>query len=390
MLAPVLLPLLALAASGADMRDAVACDPNAANTCGQGGYCESSKTGACTAPGTCRYVPGAPFALLLPVPAGEAVYCAKGTRIPKSSHSACYDNTRFAVDLATPAFLPPHLVLAPREGIVKLARGGCTSKDLSFQDGEDRCNDGWGNFVRISHEDGWFTHLAHLSAILVEPDQHVEAGDIIGIEGNTGAAGSKHVHLSLHRGNPLQGPGPSFPMRLVTSTGTLDDAAFRCGNWMTSNEVDPSTRHVSTLKRRDGSLRFGYRSAFYGPSNALSLDDVAERAPTLSGDERRRAIDALRASQNPTHRYALARALIDEGIPSVAEGDRVLESLESVASPAWVRPWARMRRAMLQLDAGDPTLARKLLAEPTPGGVKDDDEWPTFIETLRVKTKKLP
>lgn len=54
---------------------------------------------------------------------------------------------------------------------------------------------GYGKYVVIRHENGLETIYGHLSAQLVEPNQQVKAGEIIGLGGNTGRSTGSHLHF---------------------------------------------------------------------------------------------------------------------------------------------------------------------------------------------------
>lgn len=58
-------------------------------------------------------------------------------------------------------------------------------------------NGGYGNLVVIRHENGLETFYAHMSRLLVEPNQDVKAGDVIGIGGNTGRSFGPHLHFEV-------------------------------------------------------------------------------------------------------------------------------------------------------------------------------------------------
>jgi murein DD-endopeptidase MepM/ murein hydrolase activator NlpD len=53
----------------------------------------------------------------------------------------------------------------------------------------------YGNVVVIRHENGIETFYAHLSERLVEADQWVNAGDVIGYGGSTGRSTGPHLHF---------------------------------------------------------------------------------------------------------------------------------------------------------------------------------------------------
>ena len=56
---------------------------------------------------------------------------------------------------------------------------------------------GFGNLVVIRHYNGLETFYAHLSRIMVFPDQDVAAGEVIGLGGNTGRSFGPHLHFEV-------------------------------------------------------------------------------------------------------------------------------------------------------------------------------------------------
>ncbi len=54
---------------------------------------------------------------------------------------------------------------------------------------------GYGNLVIIRHDNGLETYYGHLSERMVEPEQWVEAGQIIGLGGSTGRSTGPHLHF---------------------------------------------------------------------------------------------------------------------------------------------------------------------------------------------------
>lgn len=54
---------------------------------------------------------------------------------------------------------------------------------------------GYGKYVVIRHDNGLETIYGHLSKQIVEVDQYVKAGDIIGLGGNTGRSTGSHLHF---------------------------------------------------------------------------------------------------------------------------------------------------------------------------------------------------
>jgi hypothetical protein len=54
---------------------------------------------------------------------------------------------------------------------------------------------GYGNYIVVRHTNGLETVYGHLSKQLVEPNQTVKAGEIIGLGGNTGHSTGSHLHF---------------------------------------------------------------------------------------------------------------------------------------------------------------------------------------------------
>ena len=58
-------------------------------------------------------------------------------------------------------------------------------------------NGGYGNLIIIRHYNGLETFYAHLSKLLVTPNQEVKAGEVIGLGGNTGHSFGAHLHFEI-------------------------------------------------------------------------------------------------------------------------------------------------------------------------------------------------
>jgi murein DD-endopeptidase MepM/ murein hydrolase activator NlpD len=83
------------------------------------------------------------------------------------------------VDLALPEGTPYH---AAKAGVVILARW----------------HGGYGNAVIIDHGNGIQTVYGHASKLLVKEGQRVEAGQVLGLIGNTGYSFGAHLHFEIH------------------------------------------------------------------------------------------------------------------------------------------------------------------------------------------------
>lgn len=95
--------------------------------------------------------------------------------------------------------------LHPVENVVKFHYGTDyavnTGTDiLSFANGtvtECGWDDGYGNYIRISHEGGWSTLYAHCSQTYVQAGQTVTIGEKIALAGDTGNVTGPHLHFEL-------------------------------------------------------------------------------------------------------------------------------------------------------------------------------------------------
>lgn len=135
------------------------------------------------------------------------------SQAPQGRFSHRDPENRDAIDFALPEGTP---VLAARAGTVMQVQAG-------FQgNGQDREHDlGRANLVRVLHEDGSMAVYAHLkhNGALVRQGQQVQAGQRIGLSGNTGFSAAPHLHFAVqvNAGMRLR----SIPARIVSPQGEL-------------------------------------------------------------------------------------------------------------------------------------------------------------------------
>jgi murein DD-endopeptidase MepM/ murein hydrolase activator NlpD len=82
------------------------------------------------------------------------------------------------IDLTAPAGTP---IQAAAEGVVVIA-GDC---------------EGYGNCIVIDHGVSLATLYGHQSTLLVRVGEHVDAGQVIGLEGSTGRSTGPHLHFEV-------------------------------------------------------------------------------------------------------------------------------------------------------------------------------------------------
>ena len=65
---------------------------------------------------------------------------------------------------------------------------------------------GFGNYIVIRHQHGFYTRYAHMLSFRVEAGQQVKQGDVIGYIGNTGRSTGPHLHYEVHIGSDVVDP----------------------------------------------------------------------------------------------------------------------------------------------------------------------------------------
>ncbi len=72
-------------------------------------------------------------------------------------------------------------------------------------------NNGYGNYVKINHHNGFITLYAHMSELNCQTGQRVEKGDVIGFIGSTGVSTGPHLHFEVRIDNVKVDPLPYLP-----------------------------------------------------------------------------------------------------------------------------------------------------------------------------------
>lgn len=121
------------------------------------------------------------------------------------SHSD--EENRYALDFAADAGTP---VLAARAGTVMQVEAGFRGTGLAYGEYAKRAN-----IIRILHDDGTMALYAHLApgGVLVRQGQQVEAGQRIGLSGNTGYSTAPHLHFAVQVNRGMRLVSIPFRMR---------------------------------------------------------------------------------------------------------------------------------------------------------------------------------
>lgn len=125
---------------------------------------------------------------------------------------------------------------------------------------------GYGKYIVIRHNNGLETIYGHLSKQLVEENQEVRSGEVIGLGGNTGRSTGSHLHFETRLCGVALNPALMFDFRAQDVTG--DYYAFNKETY--DNESTNATR-----------LRGKQDSSTYASTN--SSDDYATSKRTTSG-----------------------------------------------------------------------------------------------------------
>ena len=133
---------------------------------------------------------------------------------------------QYAVDFKMDVGTPVH---AAREGVVAKIE----------ESGDKGCWDnGCGadaNYIVILHDDGTTGEYYHLqkNGVLVEIGDHVDAGQKIGLSGNTGHTTGPHLHFAVYRAVQW-GNTQSIPVRFLCSMGIVHNLR-RGGRYQADN-----------------------------------------------------------------------------------------------------------------------------------------------------------
>ena len=110
-----------------------------------------------------------------------------------------------------------------------------TTGDTVFAafDGKIRYSDynygGYGNLVVMRHFSGLETYYGHLSALFVDPNEYVKAGDPIGLGGSTGRSSGPHLHFEVrYMGSAFN---PEFLIDFKTGALRDPNVLLHQGKW---------------------------------------------------------------------------------------------------------------------------------------------------------------
>ena len=129
---------------------------------------------------------------------------------------------------------------------------------------------GYGKYIVIRHPNGLETIYGHLSKQLVDENQEVRAGDVIGLGGNTGRSTGSHLHFETRLCGVALNPALMFDFRNQDVTGD-----FYTYNKRT---YDRESREATAARGKIGNGGYTRDEVLggTGSANILAQDGAAE------------------------------------------------------------------------------------------------------------------
>lgn len=162
---------------------------------------------------------------------------SKSHRITQGCHSK-----HMAVDLVK-YFSELDYITAHSDGVVVAYRNNYATTD--------KTGNSYGNYVKIKHDNNYYTLYAHLGykTVTVKKGDKVKAGQVIGYMGNTGHSFGGHLHFEVYRGDKLINPTEyltkDLPIEIKKEPNTLK---YKIGDKVNINGVYASSESVNKLK----------------------------------------------------------------------------------------------------------------------------------------------
>lgn len=100
----------------------------------------------------------------------------------------------------------------------------------------------WGNYVRLDTPDGYNVYLCHMAERRVKAGDTVKAGDVLGIQGNTGYSFGEHCHFEVRKKGSVVNPAPLLGIKntagLYREADKVSVSPFRVGSavWFTGEK----------------------------------------------------------------------------------------------------------------------------------------------------------
>ncbi len=137
---------------------------------------------------------------------------------------------------------------------------------------------GFGNLVIIRHYNGLETFYAHMSKLLVFPDQDVVAGEPIGLGGNTGHSFGAHLHFEVRFYDSPMNPEEviNFDKKYLKSENLfVHKGLFKVGAKPSSVHDDNAPNENKVVQNKPATIK--PQTKYYRVKTGDTLTEIADR-----------------------------------------------------------------------------------------------------------------
>lgn len=106
-------------------------------------------------------------------------------------------------------------LVAPCDGVIGTSTIITDKSNLTWE---------WGNYIRLDRADGLRIFMCHMDKRLVSVGQTVKAGDVLGIQGNTGYSFGSHCHFEVRKDGVAVDPTPYLGVKNAAWTAEVNQA----------------------------------------------------------------------------------------------------------------------------------------------------------------------
>ena len=192
-----------------------------------------------------------------------------------------YSTSHRAVDLVKYR-AETEFIIAHSDGVVVEARKSYTTTDTT--------GNSYGNYVKIKHNNGYYTLYAHLKykTVTVSVGDKVKEGEVIGYMGATGRATASHLHFELRdKNNTKINPTPYLNSDLPNSK-LCEYRVYNNDHWYATVSDGKQAGNIKDTKGIQGIQfkNFGYGYSIYQAYDNVRkewLDEVCKWNDTNEG-----------------------------------------------------------------------------------------------------------
>jgi len=181
---------------------------------------------------------------------------------PDGRKSPTYGRAHGGVDLAASVGTPAYAV---KDGVVE---------------GTPYDADGFGNYIKINHPDGYSTFYGHLSSKSVSGGTSVSAGQQIGATGNSGFSTGPHLHFEVR----TKGGSKVNPLDYIAASGGMSGEDLPPSTLQPQNALNEQVKAAGALSGVS-LLDFGFGASLF--SNATGDGDPKSSGTVARGPKLR-------------------------------------------------------------------------------------------------------